>query len=65
MSMEVHQRSRFSSNPKLSHEHAVTRIGMFLIDTIDHELVCKVDRTKGLECFIDVCFLVVGMQVDH
>ena len=56
ISMAVHQCARFSSNPKLIHERAVTRIGRYLIDTIDRGLTCKVDRMKGLECFVDADF---------
>ena len=56
ISMEVHVCSSFCANPKLSHERAVTRIGRHLIDTIDRGLVCKVDKTGRLECFVDVDF---------
>ena len=40
----------------LSHKRAVTRIGCYLLETIDKGLICKVDRSKGLECFVDVDF---------
>ena len=56
ISMAVHQCARFSSNPKLSHERAVTRIGRYLIDTADRGLICRVDKSKGLECFVDADF---------
>ena len=56
ISMAVHQCARFSAYPKLNHERAVTRIGRYLIDTVGRGLVCKVDRSKGLECFVDADF---------
>ena len=56
VSMDVHQCARFSSNPKLSHERAVTRIGRYLIDAANKGLISKVDKEKGLECFVDADF---------
>ena len=46
----------FFSNPKLSHEWAVTRIGRCLLDTMDNSLTCRIDKNKGLECFVDTDF---------
>ena len=40
----------------LSYERAVTRIGRYLLDTADKGLICKVDKAKGLECYVDVDF---------
>ena len=56
ISMDIHQCARFSSNPKLTHECAVTRIGRCLLETIDRGLMCKVERVKGLKCFVDAYF---------
>ena len=52
----VHQGARFSSNPRLSHERAITRVGRHLIGARDKGLICKVDKTKVLECFVDAGF---------
>lgn len=56
ISMAVHQCARFSSNPKLSHERAVTRIGRYLLDTMNNGLICRIDKKRGLECFVDANF---------
>ena len=56
ISMAVHQCASFSSDPKLSHERAVTRIGRHLIDAADKGLACRPDKSKGLECFVDTDF---------
>ena len=54
--MAVHQCARHSSSPKLSHERAVTRIGRYLIDEKSRGIMCKEDRSRGLECFVDADF---------
>ena len=51
VSMDVYQCARFSSDHKLSHERAVTRIVRCLIDAIDRSLMCKIDMLRGLEYF--------------
>ena len=56
ISMAVHECGCFSSNPTLIHEYAATRIGRCLIDVIERVLVCKVDRMKGFEFFVDEDF---------
>ena len=54
--MAVHQRARFSVNPMRSHELAIMRIGRCLVDNPDGGIVYKVDKTKGLEVYVDVDF---------
>ena len=56
ISIAVHECERFSAHPMLSHEHAVTRIGRYLIDTAEKGLICKVDKQKGLQCYVDADF---------
>ena len=56
ISMALRRYARFSSNPKLMHEHAVARIVRCLIDTIDHGFLYKVDHVKGFEYFVDTDF---------
>ena len=51
-----HQCTRFSANSMLSYEWAVTRIGRYLIDTEDKGLTYKVNKGKGLECFVNANF---------
>jgi hypothetical protein len=56
IAMAVHQVSRFSNNPMLSHEKAVMRIGKYLVDQPDKGITYKVDKTKGLEVYVDADF---------
>ena len=56
IAMAVHQAARFCTNPKLSHERAVSRIGKYLLGTKDKGIIMKPDRSKGLECFVDADF---------
>jgi hypothetical protein len=52
----VHQCARFCDNPKMSHEKAVKRIIRYLKRTKDEGLIMQVDKTKGIECFVDADF---------
>ena len=54
--MAVYQCLRFLSNPKLTYERAITRIGRYLIKTIEKGLICKVNKLKGLEYYTDTDF---------
>ena len=45
IAMAVHQRVRFSQNPKLSHKRAVKRIGRYLLGTKDRS-ICSVPDVK-------------------
>lgn len=56
ISMAVHQCARFCNNPRLSHERAVKRIVKYLIGTKERGVICKPDRSKGLECYADADF---------
>ena len=56
MSMAVHQCARFCKDPKLSHERAIHRITRHLIQTKDEGLRCKIDKSKGIELFVDADF---------
>jgi len=49
----VHQCSRFSNDPKQSHEHAIKRIWHYLKLTQDHGLIIDPDLSKGFECYVD------------
>ena len=51
--MAVHQTARFSINPMRSHELAIMRIGRYLVDTADKGITYNVDKTKGLEVYVD------------
>ena len=59
--MAVHQCARISTDPKLSHERAETRIVRLMIDTTCRGLMRKIDRLKGLEYFLTLTLLVVGI----
>ena len=54
--MAVHQCAHFSSNLMLSYKRAITRIGRYLLDTKDKGSICKINRLKGLECYVDADF---------
>ena len=48
ISMATHQAARFYIAPKLSHERAVHRIGIYLKPTKDKCIIFRPDRNKGL-----------------
>ena len=54
--MAVHQCARFSVFPMRSHELAIMRIGRYLVDNADKGIIYKVDRSKGLEVYVDADF---------
>ena len=54
--MTVHQTARFSINPMRSHELAINRIGRYLCNNPDKGIVYKVDKSKGLEVYVDADF---------
>ena len=56
ISMPVHQTARFSNDPKLVHEQAITRIGRYLLGTKEKGIRYKIDKSKGLECYVDADF---------
>jgi hypothetical protein len=56
LDMSVHQAARFCTDPKLSHEKAINRIGKYLIGTANKGIIFKPNPNKGLECFVDADF---------
>ncbi|KAL7534594.1 hypothetical protein ACHAWF_004881 [Thalassiosira exigua] len=54
--MAVHQTARFSANPMRSHELAIMRIGRYLVDSPDKGIIYTVDKSKGLEVYVDADF---------
>ena len=56
ISMAVHQRARFNTNPIFSHKKAAKYITKYLLSTQDKGIHYKPDRTKGLECYVDAQF---------
>ena len=54
--MAAYQCIRFLKQPMLSHERAVTRISRHLLETKDQGLIYEVNKSKGLECFVDIDF---------
>jgi len=54
--MAVHQTARFSVNPMRSHELAVMRIRRYLCDNCERGITYKVDRSKGIEVYVDADF---------
>ncbi len=55
--MAVHQCARFSVNPMRSHKLAIMRIGRYLCDNCKRGVIFKVDKTKGLEVYVDADFV--------
>ena len=66
ITMAVHQCARFSNDPKLSHEKAVKRIIKYLShhQRKNRGILCKPDRSKGIECFVDADFAGGWNQAD-
>ena len=56
ISMAVHQCARYSTNPMLSHEKAVMRIGRYLLHTKTRGMIFEPDISKGLEVYVDADF---------
>ena len=56
ISMAVHQCARFCIEPKITHERAVMRIGKYLLNNRDRGIKFYPDKTRGIECFVDVDF---------
>ena len=56
LQMAVHQTARFSVNPMRSHELAIMRIGRYLCNNCKRGVIYKVDKSKGIEVYIDADF---------
>jgi hypothetical protein len=54
--MVVHQTTRFSVNPMRSHELAITHIGGYLCNNCEWGITYKIDRSKGVEVYVDTDF---------
>jgi hypothetical protein len=54
--MAVHQTARFSVNPKRSHELAIMRLGRYLCNSCERGIIYKVDKSKGIEVYVDADF---------
>jgi hypothetical protein len=54
--MGVHQTAWFSFNPMQSHKLAIMRIGRYLVDNLECGIQYKIDKSKGLEVYIDADF---------
>ena len=62
--MAVHQTSRFSNNPMLSHKRSLKRIGQYLLHTKRDCIIYNPDKEKGLECYVDADFAGGWQQAD-
>ncbi len=54
--MAVHQTARFLVNPMRSHELAIMRIGWYLCNNCKRGIIYKVDKSKGIEIYVDTDF---------
>jgi hypothetical protein len=52
----VHQTAWFSVNPMQSHKLAIMRIGRYLVDNPERGIQYKIDKSKGLEVYVDADF---------
>ena len=52
--MAVQQCACFCENPGQDYEEAVKHICSYLLKTKDKGLILRPDKTKGLECHVDV-----------
>ena len=57
IAIAIHQCARFLSNPKLIYKKVITRLGRYLLEIKDCSLIYKVNKEKGLECYIDTNFV--------
>ena len=64
VSMAVHQSSRFSNNPMLSHKRALKCIGQYLLQTKRDGIINNPDTEKVLECYVDAYFAGGWQQAD-
>jgi hypothetical protein len=56
ISMATHQLAQFCQDPRLSHEQATTRLGRYLAHTKDRGIVYELDKSMGIECYVDADF---------
>ena len=54
--MAVHQTARYSMNPMRSHELAIMRIVIFMVDNPDCGVIYTIYKTKGIEVSVDSDF---------
>ncbi len=54
--MAVHQTTRFSVNSMRLHELAIMRIGRYLCNNCNHGITYKVNKSKGIEVYVDADF---------
>jgi hypothetical protein len=54
--MAVYQTVRFSVNPMRSHELAIMHIGRYLCNNCEQGITYKIDKSKGVEVYIDADF---------
>ena len=54
--MSVHQTVQYSTNPMQIHELDITRIGLYLVDNTDSGVIYTIDKTKGIEVYVDTDF---------
>jgi hypothetical protein len=54
--MAVHQTAPFSVNPMRSHKLAIIRKGLYLCNNCKQGIINKVDKSKGIEVYIDADF---------
>ena len=57
--MAVYQTSHFFMNPMRSHELAIVRIGQYQVNNPERGVIYIVDKSRGLEVYVDADFLVV------
>ena len=54
--MAFHQTARYSMNPMRSHELAIMRFDQYLVDNSDCGVIYTIDKTKGIEVYVDAEF---------
>jgi hypothetical protein len=60
----MRQMARFSNQPMLSHKKSITSTGRYLLDPWKHGIIFKLDKTKGLECYVGMDFAGSWLQAD-
>ena len=56
LQMVIHQTARFLVNPMRSHKLAIMRIGRYLCNNCERGVIYKVNKSKGIEVYVDADF---------
>ena len=64
IAMATHQCTRFSADPKASHERVVRYIGKYLLGDKDRGIIYRPNPKRGIERFVDAVFTGGWAKID-